>query len=104
MGALNHPGCLQARQLQEQGKAVLVDVRVESNFNYEHAKDAVNVGLFRQVQGKSFLENVKRFAMGSLAMEATGEPRLLACPFSMRSQSDLEALFAACWSCTVPAG
>lgn len=86
--ALNHPRCLQARQLQEQGKAVLVDVRVESNFNYEHARDAINVGLFRQVQGNSFLENVKRFAMGSLAMEATGKPNLLAFPFSMRSNSD----------------
>ena len=96
--ALNHPHGLQARQLQEQGKAVLVDVRVESNFNYEHAKDALNVGLFRQVQGNSFLENVKRFAMGSLAMEATGKPRPPASPLCMSSSSELGALFATCWS------
>ena len=63
---------LQAYKLQQRNKAVLVDVREEKYFNKQHAAGCVNVGLFRSVQGRTPLDNLKRLAMAGFAMEATG--------------------------------
>ena len=64
--------CLQAYNLVNKGKAVLLDVREARYYDRQHAEGAVNVGLFREVQGRSTLENIKRIAMAGLAMTATG--------------------------------
>jgi rhodanese-related sulfurtransferase len=61
----------EAYNLVNKGKAVLLDVREERYFNRQHAEGAINVGLFREVQGRSTLENIKRIAMAGLAMTAT---------------------------------
>ena len=63
---------LQAYNLQQKGKAVLVDVRETKFFQKEHAAECINVGLFRAVEGRSPLENLKRLAMAGFFMEATG--------------------------------
>ena len=63
---------MQAYNLQQKGKAVLVDVREAKYYEREHAAECVNVGLFRAVEGRSPLENLKRLAMAGFAMEATG--------------------------------
>lgn len=51
---------------------ILLDVRVEENYIYEHIKDSVSVPLYRPVQGNSVFDNAKRLAMASFAMKATG--------------------------------
>lgn len=58
--------------MQQKNKAVLVDVREAKYFNKEHAANCVNVGLFRAVEGRTRLDNLKRLAMAGFAMEATG--------------------------------
>lgn len=58
--------------MQQKNKAVLVDVREAKYFGKEHAAGCVNVGLFRSVQGRTRLDNLKRLAMAGFAMEATG--------------------------------
>ncbi|KAL3157756.1 hypothetical protein ABBQ32_012182 [Trebouxia sp. C0010 RCD-2024] len=62
----------EAYKMQQKNKAVLVDVREEKYFNQQHAAGCVNVGLFRSVQGRTPLDNLKRLAMAGFAMEATG--------------------------------
>lgn len=64
--------CLQAQEMQQKGKAVLVDVREQKYFNQEHAANCLHVGLFRPVEGRTRLDNLKRLAMAGFAMEATG--------------------------------
>ena len=51
---------------------VLLDVRVDGNYNFEHIKDSVSIPLYRPVQGRSLFDNAKRLAMASMAMKATG--------------------------------
>ena len=58
--------------MQQKGKAVLVDVREAKYYGKGHAGDCVNVGLFRSVEGRTPLDNLKRLAMAGFAMEATG--------------------------------
>ncbi|KAK9803685.1 hypothetical protein WJX72_012000 [[Myrmecia] bisecta] len=60
----------EAYELQQQG-AVLVDARVQRHYDEEHATGAVCLPLFRPVQGKTWLDTIKRVAVGSMAMEAT---------------------------------
>ncbi len=67
------PVCLQAYKPQQKNKAVLVDVREAKYFNKGHAAGCVNVGLFRSVEGRTPLDNLKRLAMAGFAMEATGK-------------------------------
>ena len=63
---------LQAYKLQQKNKVVLVDVREAKYYDKQHAAGCVNVGLFRAVQGRTRLDNLKRLAMAGFAMEATG--------------------------------
>lgn len=56
---------------------ILLDVRVEENFIYEHIKGSASVPLYRPVQGNSIFDNAKRLAMASFAMKATGMPRIV---------------------------
>eukprot|EP00746_Dinoflagellata_sp_MGD_P006408 gnl/MRDRNA2_/MRDRNA2_112529_c0_seq1.p1 gnl/MRDRNA2_/MRDRNA2_112529_c0~~gnl/MRDRNA2_/MRDRNA2_112529_c0_seq1.p1 ORF type:complete len:318 (+),score=68.48 gnl/MRDRNA2_/MRDRNA2_112529_c0_seq1:119-955(+) len=51
--------------------AVLVDVRRESLFREETVEGAVNIPLFRVVQGSSMFDHLKRFTTKSLGVEAT---------------------------------
>ena len=59
--------------MQQKNKAVLVDVREAKYFDKAHAAGCVNVGLFRSVEGRTPLDNLKRLAMAGFAMEATGD-------------------------------
>ena len=61
--------------MQQKNKAVLVDVREAKYYNKGHASGCLNVGLFRSVEGRTPLDNLKRLAMAGFAMEATGEGR-----------------------------
>ena len=63
---------MQAQQLQQRGKAVLVDVRETKYYDQQHAEGCLHVGLFRPVEGRTRLDNLKRLAMAGFAMEATG--------------------------------
>ncbi len=68
-------GCefrLQAYKLQQEKGALLVDCRVDWNFAQEHAEGAVSLPLFRGVTGNDLYATLKRIAMGSFAMKATG--------------------------------
>lgn len=67
---LRSVSCAEAVKLAKK-KYVLVDVRLESQFNKSHAKGAVNVPLFQEVQGSGFLDNAKKVLMGAAAMRAT---------------------------------
>ena len=58
--------------MQQKGKAVLVDVREAKYFDKQHAENCLHVGLFRPVEGRTRLDNLKRLAMAGFAMEATG--------------------------------
>lgn len=69
--------CAQASEMQKDGW-VLLDVRVDDNFDFEHIKDSVSIPLYRPVQGRSMFDNAKRLAMASFAMKATGAPALTA--------------------------
>ena len=60
--------------MQQKGKAVLVDVREAKYFDKQHAENCLHVGLFRPVEGRTRLDNLKRLAMAGFAMEATGVP------------------------------
>lgn len=70
--------CMQAQEMQQKGKAVLVDVREQKYFDKQHAQDCLHVGLFRPVEGRTRLDNLKRLAMAGFAMEATGAPGVAA--------------------------
>ena len=59
--------------MQQKNKAILVDVREAKYYNKGHASGCLNVGLFRSVEGRTPLDNLKRLAMAGFAMEATGE-------------------------------
>ena len=61
----------EALRLVESGKAVLVDVRPPSNFKRGHAEGAINVPLFRPVQGDTKFDRIKRIIMAGFIMEAT---------------------------------
>ena len=52
-------------------RPILIDVRLKKSFDAEHAAGAVNVPLFREVQGNSLFDTLKRVAMGGFAMTAT---------------------------------
>ncbi|KAK9857616.1 hypothetical protein WJX84_011789 [Apatococcus fuscideae] len=58
-------------RLQQEEGALLVDCRVDWNFEQEHAEGAVSLPLFRGVTGNDFYATLKRLAMGSFAMKAT---------------------------------
>lgn len=60
-----------AAELQKDGWT-LVDVRLAENFNYGHIEGSVSIPLYRQVQGDTMFDNIKRLAMASFAMKATG--------------------------------
>jgi rhodanese-related sulfurtransferase len=60
----------EALKMQSQGWT-LVDVRIAGDYDALHAAGAINIPLFRFVQGNSFWDNVKKFAMASFAMKAT---------------------------------
>lgn len=60
-----------AAELKSEGWT-LVDVRVVDNFNYSHIEGSVSIPLYRPVQGDSMFDNIKRLAMASFAMKATG--------------------------------
>ena len=63
----------QAHNLQQKGKAVLVDVRAKWNFEGEHIADAISLPLFRGVEGKTPWDTLKRLVMTvGFAMKATG--------------------------------
>jgi len=49
----------------------LVDVRQVNQFESEHAEGALNIPLYRYVQGNTFWDNAKRLAMAGFAMKAT---------------------------------
>ena len=57
----------------EKGKAVMVDVRATWNYEKEHIIGAVNMPLFRGVEGKTPWDTAKRLVMTiGFAMKATG--------------------------------
>jgi hypothetical protein len=61
----------------------LVDVRLKEQFDAQHVEGSVSVPLFRYVEGDSKWDKLKRLAMASFAMQATGQrlPRPRACVF-----------------------
>ena len=59
-----------ALELQKAG-AVIVDVRPADDFEREHIDGAVNVPLYRPVEGRDTMDNLKRIAMAFFAMRAT---------------------------------
>ena len=64
---------LQAYDMVERGKAVMVDVRAAWNYEKEHIIGAVSMPLFRGVEGKTTWDTVKRLVMTiGFAMKATG--------------------------------
>ena len=63
-----------ALNLQRAGKAVIVDCRPEYQFKKERIEGAINVPLFRTVQGSGTWDQIKKVVMAvGLAMTATGE-------------------------------
>ena len=52
---------------------IILDPRLEENYNFNHIAGSVNVPLFRDVQGTGTFDNIKRVAMGLFAMRATGK-------------------------------
>lgn len=67
---------LQAKRLQGDKGAVLVDVRVPWDFEKQHIEGAVSVPLYRGVAGKTPWDTVKRAVMAvGFAMKATGAPQ-----------------------------
>lgn len=64
--------CNQDQALAQMSKgAILLDVRLSSDFEYQHADGAVNVPLFRITAGNSSWDNIKRVVMAGLNMKAT---------------------------------
>lgn len=57
--------------MQEEGW-VLLDVRLAKNYAYEHIEGSVSIPLYRSVLGRGLYDNVKRLAMASFFVEATG--------------------------------
>lgn len=60
----------EAAKLQSQGW-VIIDVRVEGDFASQHCEGAVNIPLFRFVQGNELWDQIKKVAMAGFAMKAT---------------------------------
>lgn len=60
----------EAAEMQSQGWTLL-DVRLETEYEQQHAAGAVNAPFYRYVQGDSSWDNLKRLAMGAFAMKAT---------------------------------
>lgn len=58
------------QMVQSQG-AILVDVDRPEEFQKSTMEGAINVPLYRQVQGSSLMDNIKRISMASIAMTAT---------------------------------
>ncbi len=63
---------LQALDLVKSGKAMLVDVRLDNDFEGQHAKGAVSVPMYRITAGDGTWDKIKRVAMASIFMKATG--------------------------------
>ena len=64
---------LQAYDMVQKGKAVMVDVRAAWNYENEHIEGAVSMPLFRGVEGKTPWDTAKRLVMTiGFAMKATG--------------------------------
>jgi len=61
----------EAMDIVGKGKAVIVDIRPTYDFEAEHIEGSINVPLFQPVQGDSMMDQVKRFAVGFMAMKAT---------------------------------
>ena len=61
----------EASKMAKSGGWTVVDVRLESDFDAQHAAGAVNVPLFRMVQGSDLWSTLKKVAMASFAMSAT---------------------------------
>ena len=51
---------------------ILLDCRLANNFENAHIEGSVSVPLYRGVEGRSMMDQVKRLAMASFAMTATG--------------------------------
>ncbi|KIZ04155.1 hypothetical protein MNEG_3803 [Monoraphidium neglectum] len=62
--------CEEAAKLSKQGWT-LIDVRLAGDFEKWHAEGAVNVPLYRYVEGQGPWDNLKRLAMFAFAMKAT---------------------------------
>eukprot|EP00197_Chlamydomonas_leiostraca_P009640 CAMPEP_0202865800 /NCGR_PEP_ID=MMETSP1391-20130828/6358_1 /ASSEMBLY_ACC=CAM_ASM_000867 /TAXON_ID=1034604 /ORGANISM="Chlamydomonas leiostraca, Strain SAG 11-49" /LENGTH=262 /DNA_ID=CAMNT_0049545677 /DNA_START=1 /DNA_END=789 /DNA_ORIENTATION=- len=60
----------EALKMQKQGWTI-VDVRIEGDFEGQHCEGAVNVPLYRFVQGTALWDNIKKIAMAGFAMKAT---------------------------------
>lgn len=61
---------LQALEMMQDQGAVLVDVRHASAFQKETIEGAINVPMFRPVQGNTLWHNAKRFTTGFMGLEA----------------------------------
>ena len=61
----------EARALQKKRGAVIVDVRTAADFARGHIEGAVNVPMYRPVEGRAMMDNAKRLAMAFFAMQAT---------------------------------
>lgn len=67
-------GEVQAYKLQQEKGAVMLDCRVEWDFEREKIEGAINVPLWRGVAGKTAWDTVKRAVMAvGFAMKATGK-------------------------------
>jgi hypothetical protein len=62
---------MQVAKLQSKGWVVL-DVRLDANYNFSHISGSESAPLYRYVQGDTAFDNLKRLAMASFAMKATG--------------------------------
>ncbi|KAF5833516.1 hypothetical protein DUNSADRAFT_10167 [Dunaliella salina] len=60
----------QAFQMQKKGWTI-VDVRIEGDYDKQHAAGAINIPLYRFTQGTAFWDQVKKIAMAGFAMKAT---------------------------------
>ena len=50
----------------------LLDCRLGKNYENSHIEGSVSVPLYRGVEGRGMMDQVKRLAMASFAMTATG--------------------------------
>lgn len=60
----------EAQKLASKGWT-LVDVRLADDFEQSHVKGAINLPLYRYVEGDTVWDNLKRLAMAGFAMKAT---------------------------------
>ena len=61
----------EALTLVRENKAVIVDVRPEYQYNKYHIEPSVNIPLYRNVEGKSLMDQIKKVAVAAMAMKAT---------------------------------